>query len=60
MDDGAIDAYVDAAAAALGFELEHEQHERVRLVLRRVAAFAADLEAVELDNGDEIAGAGAA
>jgi hypothetical protein len=51
-----IDAYVDATAALLAIPLDAEHRAATIAVMHRIAAFAADLDAVELGPEIEIAG----
>jgi hypothetical protein len=55
-EDRAVAAYVDAAAAVLEMPLEGERRAAVIGVMTRLAAFAADIERLELENDVEIAG----
>jgi hypothetical protein len=57
-DDVAFDApaYVDAAAALLAMPLDGERRANVVTAIERLAAFAADIAAVDLGNDVEIAG----
>jgi hypothetical protein len=52
----AIAAYVDATAVALHMPLDARHREGVVTAMTRLAAFAADVAAVELPNDVEIAG----
>lgn len=49
-------AYVDAVAAALEMPLAAQHRDGVIAALTRLAAFAADVEAVELSDEIEVAG----
>jgi hypothetical protein len=51
-----IAAYVDATAVALNMPLDARHREGVIAAMTRLAAFAADVAAVELANHVEIAG----
>ncbi len=55
-DTAALAAYVDANAAALGMPLSAERRAGVIAAMARLAAFAADVGAVELSNDVEVAG----
>jgi hypothetical protein len=56
-DDAAtLAAYVDSTAAVLGMALDAERRSGVIAAMTRLAAFAADVAAVELTNDVEIAG----
>ncbi len=55
-EDAAISAYVDAAAAVLEMPLDAERRTAVIAAMTRLAAFAADVTAVELAGEVEIAG----
>jgi hypothetical protein len=55
-DDAALAAYVDAAAALLAMPLDAEHRAATIAVMSRLAAFSADIAAVQLGPDIEIAG----
>ncbi len=55
-DDGALRAYVAAAAQLTAMSLSTERVEAVAAVMTRIAGFAADIGAFVLDDAIEIAG----
>jgi hypothetical protein len=55
-DESVTAAYVDAAAAAQGMPLSAEHRTGVIAATARLAAFAADVAAVELSGDVEVAG----
>jgi hypothetical protein len=57
-DDVTVAAQVDAAAALLGMPMDDERRAAVIATTRRLAAFAGDVAAVELDARRSGGGAG--
>ena len=55
-DPAQVAAYVDAAAALLAMPLDDERRAAVTTAMMRLAAFAADVATIPLDNEIELAG----